>query len=194
MNVLVINSGSSSVKADVVDSETRRRALKVRVERVGSLDIGIEVDGERVDPPTDGTDHDAAIERVLQLVAQRVQAPIEAVGHRVVHGGQRFTQPTRVTPEVEAAIQQNLDYLGSAPGWLVANLACADPEDVDVDGDGWSGCGDDRVHDGTDDHVCLHAQRLGQSICRHGMAIHVCVMTRFSRKTSFRVLLTDQPV
>ena len=46
-------------------------------------------------------------------------------------------------PEVEAAIQQNLNYLGSAPGWLVANLACADPEDVDVDGDGWSGCGDD---------------------------------------------------
>jgi len=120
MNILVINSGSSSVKADVLDPDSRARLLKIRVERVGTADIAVTVDGEGVDPPGDGTDHEATITRVLQLVSERVDAAIDAVGHRVVHGGERFTQPTRVTDEVEAAIEALFDL---APLHNPANLA-----------------------------------------------------------------------
>ncbi len=97
MPVLVLNAGSSSLKADVLDPSTGRRLASVRAERVA--------------------DHAVALRDALPSLTE---VPIEAVGHRVVHGGERFTRPVLIDDEVEAAI----DGLGRlAPLHNPANLA-----------------------------------------------------------------------
>ncbi len=112
MNILVCNSGSSSVKFSLfeadrelllaegnIDSTTRPAQLVLR--RPGQAEIREELDlGE----------HSEALARILaDLEAgtcahlQGIQG-IDAVGHRVVHGGRRFTAAVRITPEVKSAI------------------------------------------------------------------------------------------
>ena len=86
MHILVINSGSSSVKYGVYEMSG---------EQVSEHDV---VDlGERE------SEREAAIRRILETV--QTQHRIDAVGHRVVHGGDAFRQPTRVDREVLAKIE-----------------------------------------------------------------------------------------
>ena len=83
MDILVINCGSSSLKVDVVDAATGARRHQARAERLEAGELA------------------TALARVLGGL------PLEgvaAVGHRVVHGGERFTHPTRIDDDVEAAI------------------------------------------------------------------------------------------
>ncbi|MEU8570698.1 acetate kinase [Streptomyces pathocidini] len=96
--VLVLNSGSSSVKyqlLDMAEGAGARLASGV-VERIG----------ESPEVP----DHAAALKRVAgELAAQDLgldSPALAAVGHRVVHGGTRFTEPTLITDEVVAAIEE----------------------------------------------------------------------------------------
>ena len=94
MEILVINCGSSSVKLDVVDSETGARRARERIQRIGEPAAG-------ADP-----DHAAALARVLPaLIAGRPEGALRGVAHRVVHGGEMFSAPARVGAEVEAAIE-----------------------------------------------------------------------------------------
>lgn len=85
MHVLVLNSGSSSVKYQVIDVATRAVPVKGVVERVGQ-----------------GVTYEAALAQVLE--AARGFA-LGAVGHRVVHGGERFVDAVRIDDAVEAAIE-----------------------------------------------------------------------------------------
>lgn len=87
MRVLVVNCGSSSVKYQVVDTETGQALVAGKVERVG--------EGERT--------HESAVGEILEAVADQ---DLEAVGHRVVHGGERFSDATPIDDEVLAAIEQ----------------------------------------------------------------------------------------
>jgi acetate kinase len=87
VNVLVLNSGSSSIKYELRDSETGRVLLGGVVERIG----------EDEGPP----DHGRALESIL-----RDLPGIDAVGHRVVHGGSRFTSSALLTPEVIRQIEE----------------------------------------------------------------------------------------
>ncbi len=82
MAVLVLNAGSSSLKADVLDPGTGERLGRVRLQRV--------------------TDHGAAL---MQALSELGQLPVEAVGHRVVHGGASFRHPVVIDDAVEAAIE-----------------------------------------------------------------------------------------
>ncbi len=86
MIVLVLNAGSSSLKAEVVDTATDERSLGTTIERIGE-------DGG------DAADHGDAVARVLASVANAGTA-VEAVGHRVVHGGERFSSATLVDDDV----------------------------------------------------------------------------------------------
>lgn len=85
MRVLVLNCGSSSLKYKLIETDTRRRLAEGEVDRM-SGDAG-------------------CADAVSQALADLRDDGVEAVGHRVVHGGQRFHQPTLITPEVEAAIE-----------------------------------------------------------------------------------------
>jgi acetate kinase len=103
--VFVINSGSSSVKYQVVDAESGESLASGIVERIG-------------EPGSDVPDHDAAFRIALDSLGD--DTDFAGVGHRVVHGGARFRDATLVTPEVEAEIEA-LSSL--APLHNPANLA-----------------------------------------------------------------------
>ncbi len=89
MLVLVLNSGSSSLKADLIDTDTGERLASERLDRLAA--------GAHGEALAD------ALPRLLAAVP--VGRSLEAVGHRVVHGGERFVEPTRIDGEVEAAIE-----------------------------------------------------------------------------------------
>ena len=127
MNVLVINCGSSSLKYQLIDSESEAVLAKGLCERIG-------IDGRLVYQKT-GLDkeiteaamptHKQAIQMVLDaLVNPKTGAiaslsEIDAVGHRVVHGGEKFAASTLLTPEVLKTIEECNDL---APLHNPANL------------------------------------------------------------------------
>lgn len=114
MNVLVINCGSSSLKYQLIDSESEAVLAKGLCERIG-------IDGRLVYQKA-GQDkeiteaamptHKQAIQMVLEaLVNEKTGAikslsEIDAVGHRVVHGGEKFASSTLLTPEVLKTIEE----------------------------------------------------------------------------------------
>ena len=109
--VLVINSGSSSLKYQLIDPETGEWAAKGLVERIG--ENGSELhhhvrEGAVVDREVPLPDHAAALALVLdQLRAEGTDLDaLVAVGHRVVHGGSAFRRPVVVTDEVIDVIEQ----------------------------------------------------------------------------------------
>lgn len=105
MHILVINCGSSSIKADILEPATGRRAVSARVERVGTEASFFTVDGG--DPePLPAPDHQEALNRLLpRLLEAAPDADLHAVGHRVVHGGESFTRPTRIDDDAIRAIE-----------------------------------------------------------------------------------------
>ena len=118
MSILVINCGSTSVKAAVVEPDSGTCSAAGRVERIGSgaaMAIG---EGQQ---PIDATTHDEALAILLPTLLDAAGAPrIRAVGHRVVHGGARFSEPVLIDDEVLSVIEE----LGSlAPLHNPANLA-----------------------------------------------------------------------
>jgi len=122
MTVLVFNCGSSSVKFQVIETslemieantdETLARGL---VEKIGLSDsrLAIEVEGRKpYQEISEILEHRTAVERVLKALVHpdhgvlKSVKEIEAVGHRVVHGGEKFVSSVLVTPEVEAMIEE----------------------------------------------------------------------------------------
>ena len=123
--VLVVNSGSSSFKYQLIDSETEESLASGLVERIG------ESSGHTTHRGPNGTtertleipDHTAGFRAMLDAFAAEGPSldenPLDAVGHRVVHGGKRFFEPTIVTPLVEINIEDLSDL---APLHNPANL------------------------------------------------------------------------
>ena len=127
MNVLVINCGSSSLKYQLIDSESEAVLAKGLCERIG-------IDGRLVYQKT-GLDkeiteaamptHKQAIQMVLDALvnentgAIKSLSEIDAVGHRVVHGGEKFASSIVLTPEVLKTIEECNDL---APLHNPANL------------------------------------------------------------------------
>ncbi|MCK6527163.1 acetate/propionate family kinase [Myxococcota bacterium] len=101
MHVLVVNAGSSSLRVDLVDPGSGARAAGARVERIGAAARVLwgGEEGAAADLP----DHAAALRAVLPRLVE-ASRPV-AVGHRVVHGGERFSAPVLVDAAVEAAIE-----------------------------------------------------------------------------------------
>lgn len=114
MDVLVINSGSSSIKIDLLDAASGRRRATAHVERVGTAECFATVGDDRVELPD--ADHGAALDGVLPKLDL---GEVAAVGHRVVHGGERFTRPTPIDDAVEQAID---DLSALAPLHNPANV------------------------------------------------------------------------
>ena len=127
MNVLVINCGSSSLKYQLINSESEEVLAKGLCERIG-IDgrlvyqkAGLDKEITEADMPT----HKQAIQMVLDaLVNEKTGAikslsEIDAVGHRVVHGGEKFASSTILTEEVLKAIEECNDL---APLHNPANL------------------------------------------------------------------------
>jgi acetate kinase len=88
--IFVLNTGSSSIKYQLIDLETEAPLASGLLERVGEPGSGI-------------PDHESGLRTLLEGLDPRVE--IAAVGHRVVHGGARFTGPTLIDDGVEAEIR-----------------------------------------------------------------------------------------
>ena len=128
MNILVINCGSSSLKFQLIDSETEKCIAKGLCERIGieGSQITYTPDGgekEQTVPPM--PDHTEAIRLVLEALTNEKTGVVKsldeigAVGHRIVHGGEKFAASTIITDEVMKAIEECNDL---APLHNPANL------------------------------------------------------------------------
>lgn len=128
MNILVINCGSSSLKFQLIDARSEALIAKGLCERIG-------IDGSQITfTPTGGEkikktvlmpDHKEAIKLVLEALTDEKTGVVKslseicAVGHRIVHGGERFAQAIVITEEVKSAIKECCDL---APLHNPANL------------------------------------------------------------------------
>ncbi|MFE4543887.1 acetate kinase [Arthrobacter sp. NPDC056727] len=102
MLVLVINSGSSSLKYQVRDVAEGSVLTEGLIERIG-VSNGGQGDGEVVGP----ADHAEALEQVDSAIHEVLgERQLDAVGHRVVHGGERFGEPVRIDNEITRAIER----------------------------------------------------------------------------------------
>jgi acetate kinase len=112
-SVLVVNCGSSSIKYQLVDAEYERPLAKGLVERIGEptslLHHTVAGSPAQVQREQPLADHEAGLRAVLAAFAEvgpsLDDAGLAAVGHRVVHGGDRFADPAVVDDEVVATIR-----------------------------------------------------------------------------------------
>ncbi len=135
MNILVINCGSSSLKFQVIDTQTNECIAKGLCERIG-IDGAITYENLRVKSgkiktQTQIEDHKKAISLVLDALTDAGTGVIKslkeigAVGHRIVHGGEKFTSSVIINDEVIQAIREVSDLAPlHNPANLTGVLAC----------------------------------------------------------------------
>lgn len=109
--VLVVNSGSSSLKYQLLDPSSGTTLARGIVERIGgAAHRRHTAGGETFEADVDCADHDRALRLALDAMAEHgptlEPADLMAVGHRVVHGGSRFSAPVRIDDAVRATIAE----------------------------------------------------------------------------------------
>ena len=118
MRVLVLNCGSSSIKYQFIDTEKKTALAKGLVERIGMSGAVLShqrYDGDKIKIAGEILDHSIAIEYVLGVMLSKNHGviddkkDIEAVGHRVVHGGETFSGSVLITDEVISVLQENIE-------------------------------------------------------------------------------------
>ncbi|MGA1832236.1 MULTISPECIES: acetate/propionate family kinase [Rhizobium] len=101
--VLVVNCGSSSVKFGVFSGTNREPLLSALAENLGQPEsrLVVKEKGEKTEMSLDGGSHDVALQKLLGILDQKGWlSSIVAVGHRMVHGGERFSASTLITDEI----------------------------------------------------------------------------------------------
>lgn len=118
MNVLVINCGSSSIKYQLIETEEKKRLCSGLVERIGAVTSIIQQqigDEKPVRKTMVIENHSIALKKIMELLLSENNTAInsindiEAVGHRVVHGGETFKDSVLIDDDVKHAIQQAYD-------------------------------------------------------------------------------------
>ncbi|MDE6702378.1 MAG: acetate kinase, partial [Muribaculaceae bacterium] len=118
MKILVLNSGSSSVKYKLIDTTTETTLAEGGVEKIGLPDGFLKykkADGSKAIIELGNTDHKGAIEAILRLLTDPVEGciksydEIDAVGHRVVHGGEKFSGSVLIDDAVKEKIKECYD-------------------------------------------------------------------------------------
>lgn len=115
MKILVLNCGSSSVKYKLIDSDTKAVLAEGGVEKVGLPDSFLKfkrTDGSKETITVSMPDHKAAVANILNILTDPKEGvikeykEIDAVGHRVVHGMEKFNKSVLITPEVIEKIKE----------------------------------------------------------------------------------------
>lgn len=117
MKILVLNSGSSSLKYQLIDSESEEVLAKGLAERIGVKGGGGKIKHESAsngvtEVNVDMANHEQAMDHVFELLTDPEKGAvssvkdISAVGHRVVHGGEKFVDSTMVNDEILAEIDK----------------------------------------------------------------------------------------
>lgn len=128
MKILVLNCGSSSIKYKLFDMDTQTVMVQGGVEKIGLPDSFLQIklnSGEKVKIEQLMPEHTVGIQLILNsLVDEKIGCiasleEIQAVGHRVVHGGEKFNKSVLITPEVKEMIVKCVEL---APLHNPANL------------------------------------------------------------------------
>lgn len=127
MKILVINSGSSSIKFQLMDMPSELLICSGLVERIGYTDaiLNYKTNIESLKQIHDIPTHRVGLNKIVELLLDHEKGvienanQIEAVGHRVVHGGNSFSDTTLITSDVKAKI---LEYVALAPLHNPGNL------------------------------------------------------------------------
>lgn len=128
MKILVLNCGSSSVKYKLIDTDSDKTLAEGGVEKIGLSDGFLKfkrADGSKEIKNLGLTDHKGAVQAILDILTDPKEgciknySQIDAVGHRVVHGGDKFNSSVLITDQV---IQQVKDCYGLAPLHNPANI------------------------------------------------------------------------
>lgn len=114
MKILVLNSGSSSLKYQVIDMETEKALAKGNFERIGQSNSFLthKVDGVKHKFQIRAENHEQAIRFVLKRLTNDHYGVMKSldelmgIGHRVVHGGEKFSEPVVITDEVIEEIKK----------------------------------------------------------------------------------------
>ncbi len=118
MKVLVLNCGSSSIKYQFIDTDTETALAKGMVERIGMTGAVLShsrFDGDSIKIAGEILDHKMAIEYVIAILLSKNHGvikdskEIDAVGHRVVHGGETFTGSVLINDKVIKVLQDNIE-------------------------------------------------------------------------------------
>lgn len=118
MKILILNCGSSSIKYQFIETTTRIVQAKGSVERIGMKGAILSQerkDGDKVKIAGEIVDHQMGVEYILSILLSknhgviRDRSEIEAVGHRVVHGGEKFTGSVLIDAEVMKGLQDCID-------------------------------------------------------------------------------------
>ncbi|MCH5326208.1 MAG: acetate kinase [Duncaniella sp.] len=132
MKILVLNCGSSSVKYKLIDTVASEVLAEGGVEKIGLPDGFLkykQADGDKAILELGQIDHLAAVKAILNLLTDPTEGciksfdEIDAVGHRVVHGGEKFAESVLITEEVKDMIKQCYDL---APLHNPANMTGID--------------------------------------------------------------------
>ena len=129
MNILVLNCGSSSAKYKLIEIKENKTLAEGGVEKIGLPDGFIKLkfdDGSKKNIELGLTDHKGAIKAILDALVHpeygciKDLKEIDAVGHRVVHGGEKFSRSVLITDEVKDMIRE---CYGIAPLHNPVNMA-----------------------------------------------------------------------
>ena len=110
--VLTINGGSSSIKFALFEvGDSLERILEGAMERIGLPDASLRVSGsspaDAIERSVTAPDHAAAVVALMDWLEERGgRDALSAIGHRVVHGGPRYSQPERITAEMVAELHR----------------------------------------------------------------------------------------
>ena len=115
MKILVLKSGSSSLKYQVIDTETGEMLVKGYYERIGQVGAFLthKVNGEKHHFEHPAKNHEKAIQFVMKRLTSdhygvfKSLDELDAIGHRVVHGGEQFKDAVLITDEVIQEIKEN---------------------------------------------------------------------------------------
>ena len=152
MKILVLNSGSSSVKYKLIDTTSEETLAEGGVEKIGLPDGFLKYkreDGSKAILQLGQCDHKGAIEAILRLLTDPVEGciksydEIDAVGHRVVHGGEKFSGSVLITDEVKKMIRECYDI---APLHNPANMTGIEAIDALMPGKPQVGVFDTAFH------------------------------------------------
>src|SRR5208282_4751494 len=110
--ILTINGGSSSIKFALFEAgDSLRRVLAGGIDRIGLPEATLRVKGlnqaDNFSRLVTATDHTVAVGALMDWIEERSgREALAAVGHRVVHGGPKYSQPQRITPEMVEDLRQ----------------------------------------------------------------------------------------
>ncbi len=116
MKILVLNSGSSSLKYQVVDTESGEALASGYYERIGQPNAFLthKVNGEKHKFEEPAENHEIAIKSVMEKLTSeefgviKSLDEIDAIGHRIVHGGEKFKNSVLITDDVIEGIKENI--------------------------------------------------------------------------------------